>query len=708
MVVISNSKTPDNKSKLFYVVTPLGFLTLSACGGGSSSNDTVTYDANGNVIKGLLSNALVGLDFDGDGTVDSSTVRTGTDGSYSISTTNSTYTIIATTDGTTIDTSSGAVLSGITLKAPKDASVVTPTTTLIEEADLTPDQVASVLGLPDGVYPLAFNPFADGVDAADALAVEKISQQIISVVSSYASAAEGAGASEADAFSSALQGLVEVVKDKAANLTDATANQADKLLDLTKAEDLTLIKTETSSQVASIADIDVGSFNRVADDTATAILNVNTKIAAVTDLTSDETKNTFSTVQVLADQVQDAAEAEKTSEGSGSISFTDPDAVDQAADNAAPTDISLSASSISEAASSLVIGTLSTTDADQATGAAFSYALAEVEGTDYAAFTINQSTGELSLKEQPDYETKTSYTITIISTDAGGKSFSKSFTISVTDASEPPTLTVPTGGAVTEDATTETVTGTLSATDPEGDTLTYSVVGSTASSGNHTVVGTYGTLVLNASTGAYTYTLNNSATAVNTLTASDTKTESFSVQVTDGTNTTDAQSLSFTITGSNDAPEITVSDLSDIAENSTNAIAATVAASDAEDSSVTLSISGNGRDDDKFEIVDGKLRIKTSADFEAQDTYQVQLSATDSTGITTLRNLEISVTDVSETLSGSVVDGYVAGATIFQDLNNNNVLDSDEPFTVTSSTGEFILSGIVSSKTAPLKNDLWL
>ena len=130
MVVISNSKTPDNKSKLFYVVTPLGLLTLSACGGGSSSNDTVTYDANGNVIKGLLSNALVGLDFDGDGTVDSSTVRTGTDGSYSISTTNSTYTIIAMTDGTTIDTSSGAVLSGITLKAPKDASVVTPTTTL--------------------------------------------------------------------------------------------------------------------------------------------------------------------------------------------------------------------------------------------------------------------------------------------------------------------------------------------------------------------------------------------------------------------------------------------------------------------------------------------------------------------------------------------------------------------------------------------------
>ena len=119
MVVISNSQSTDSKSRLLYIVTPLGLLTLSACGGGSSSSGSSASAVNGSVIKGLLSNALVGLDFDGDGTVDSSTVRTGTDGSYSISTTNSTYTIIATTDGTTIDTSSGAVLSDITLKAPK-------------------------------------------------------------------------------------------------------------------------------------------------------------------------------------------------------------------------------------------------------------------------------------------------------------------------------------------------------------------------------------------------------------------------------------------------------------------------------------------------------------------------------------------------------------------------------------------------------------
>ena len=68
-----------------------------------------------------------------------------------------------------------------------------------------------------------------------------------------------------------------------------------------------------------------------------------------------------------------------------------------------------------------------------------------------------------------------------------------------------------------------------------------------------------------------------------------------------------------------------------------------------------------------------------------------------------IKNLQFNVTDVAENVGGRVVDGYVAGATIFQDLDNDNILDSGEPFTVTSSTGEFTLTNIVSSKTASLK-----
>jgi len=431
-----------NRKSVTFLSSPLALLVLSACGGGGGGGVSApaSFSVGGSVVKGPLSNALVGLDYDGDGVVDSATVRTNADGSYSLTTSNTSYTVIAVSDESTIDASSGAVMSGITLKAPKGASVVTPTTTLIEEASLTKEQVAEVLGLPDGVDPLTFNPYAAGVDATEALAVEKASQQIMSVVNAFAGAAEGAGASQEAAFEAALTSVVEVVKTKASKLSDDTASDADKKLDLANAADLALIKTEAITKVASTAGVNTTAFNNLAEDTSIAVMNVNAKIATVSDLTSDASKNAFSTTQVLADQVKTAATAEVSGTGTGNITFKDANVVDTAASNKAPTDISLSANSISEDASSLVIGTLSTTDADQSAKVAFTYKIAEISGTDYAAFSIDQSTGVLSLKAQPDYETKSSYNITILSIDEGGKKFSKAFKIDVTDASDAPSV----------------------------------------------------------------------------------------------------------------------------------------------------------------------------------------------------------------------------------------------------------------------------
>ena len=386
----------------------------------------------------------MGLDYDGDGIIDSATVRTDDSGGYTLTTQNSTYTIVAVTDGSTIDTSSGTVLSGITLKAPKDATVVTPTTTLIEEAGITAAEVAEVLGLPEGVDPLSFNPFSADVDANDALAVEKASQQIMSVVNAFASAAEGSGASEEKAFESALNSVVEVVKSKAEKLSDPTATETEQVLDLTNASDLALIKSEVAAKVTELAaeagsTLNAAAFEALADETVTAVKNVNDKIATVTDIASDEAKNTFSTTQVLADQIKTAtqAEAQTSGSGAGAIDFVDPDKVDAAAANSAPTDILLSNASIAEDTSSLLIGTLSTVDPDQPDGVVHTYAIAEVDGTDFEAFSIDAS-GNLSFKPdvQPDYETKSSYSVTILSTDQGGKVFSQSIVVSITDVDE--------------------------------------------------------------------------------------------------------------------------------------------------------------------------------------------------------------------------------------------------------------------------------
>ena len=178
-------------------------------------------------------------------------VRTDANGNFSITSTAGAYKIVALTDDSTVDSSSGATLSGVMLTAPQGAAVVSPTSTLMAEGGLSADEVAKVLNLPDGVNPLEFNPFADNVNAADALAVEKISQQIMTAVSSFASAAEGAGASEAGGFKAALTSVV-VVKVKAEK-DDSTATAAEKSLDFTKSTDLNLIKAKVADEAQKVA-----------------------------------------------------------------------------------------------------------------------------------------------------------------------------------------------------------------------------------------------------------------------------------------------------------------------------------------------------------------------------------------------------------------------------------------------------------------------
>ena len=85
---MKHSAAAFNKRNLVLGMSPLALLTLSACGGssttggGSGGGGYQSLSASGNVVKGPLSNALVGLDYDGDGVVDSSTVRTDSDGNF--------------------------------------------------------------------------------------------------------------------------------------------------------------------------------------------------------------------------------------------------------------------------------------------------------------------------------------------------------------------------------------------------------------------------------------------------------------------------------------------------------------------------------------------------------------------------------------------------------------------------------------------------
>ena len=404
----------------FYVISPLALVAVSACRSPYVAQNAV----GGAVVKGPLSNALVFLDYNDDGVLDANEpfARTNSFGQYELTATQSEYTLVAMADYQTVDTSSGAALSGITLTAPSGAGVITPTTTLMEEGGISAEDVAAVLGLPDGIDPLTFNPFDvdenDAAAVAAALEVEKVSQQIMTAVTSFASAAEGAGAGAGDAFTAALGSVVDVVKTKADKIDDPNAAAADKEIDFTNAADLALIKTEATSKAAALDGIDAATMNALADDTTAAIKNVNDKIATVTDLDADATKNIFSTMQVLQDQVKEAAETQKAG-GVANISFKDSAAVDTAALNSAPEAITLSGDRLVSADGELVVGTVATIDPDP-NDTTFTYTLL---GPDAGFFDFNSSSGELSLKAAPNYADKPYYEITIQSKDPGGKPF---------------------------------------------------------------------------------------------------------------------------------------------------------------------------------------------------------------------------------------------------------------------------------------------
>ncbi len=537
-------------------LSPLALLTLAACGGGSKSGGagmTVT----GNVQKGPLSDAFVFLDYNGDDLFDDGTgfntkepsTRSDENGNFTLTATKENFSIIAITDFSTVDSSSGVVLDGVILKAPQGSSMLTPTTTLMMEGNLTAPEVVAVLGLPDNVNPLKFNAFASNVDPTEALAVEKVSHQLMSVVNSFAAAVEGSGASQADSFNTAFNSVVKVIELNAAENT--TINFSDPA-------DLDLIKTQILEDVSNVSNADVVAFTNMADSTSTAIANVNGKISLVTDIGSSSAKNVFSTVQVLIQQVKNGVVAEVAQQGTGTIDFTLLSQVDASVDNIAPTDIILTEDTFNELSGTLVVGNLTTTDIDQTDGVAHIYEIAETIGTDFEAFDITQD-GELSFKSLPDYETKSSYQVAITSMDEGGKTYAKVINISILDDEELTIIMGNTTGSIVEDSANElSVSGTLNVDDPDTDDedALIAQIGTAGTNG-------IGTFDLTAD-GEWTYTADNSQTAIQSLAEGETLSDSFTVESHDGV----SEIITVTIIGTNDEGAITGSFATNLAEDS--------------------------------------------------------------------------------------------------------------------------------------------
>ena len=151
--------------------------------------------------------------------------------------------------------------------------------------------------------------------------------------------------------------------------------------------------------------------------------------------------------------------------------------------NEAPTAVTLTNSSVAEnSPAGTVVGQFNTTGDDAED--THVYTLVAGDGdTGNAAFTI--AGNELRTVAAVDFETQSSYSIRVRSTDQDDLFVEQMLTITVSDVNEAPTGVDLSSVSVAENVPAGTVVGAFSSTDPDGgDTHTYSLVAGDGDTGN--------------------------------------------------------------------------------------------------------------------------------------------------------------------------------------------------------------------------------
>jgi hypothetical protein len=420
--------------------------------------------------------------------------------------------IYATTDGGTIDSESGAVLSGMVYAAPCDSlgnctdGVISPLTTLMVKLNVSSAALCLVLGLPESIDLTVFDPFDETVNRTTNETLVASDLRLINSLMTSLLAAFVAVLSSATDLENQLE--THEANDEAAfavgdMLFSLMAEQ--QTVDLTNSSHLavageSLLKSlSESNNTAANVTLSVEDFQTAVQLTLLAVENVN-KVITIASASNDANAiaGALSNIAVLQSQSSAAVVALKNNESPKSaFTFTNISDVEEQSLNRAPTSISLSGPlTILEGPhpqSNYIVGTATATDDTTVTGG-FIFSVA---GPDAAVFAIDEVTGVLSYvpPPYPDYDTQPTYTVQVTAMDKDGKSFSQAFTIIVIDVecathpiectttasttsttSTTSTSTISTSATTTSTTTTMTTTTTEALPDCEADLLSCAAV----------------------------------------------------------------------------------------------------------------------------------------------------------------------------------------------------------------------------------------
>lgn len=299
--------------------------------------------------------------------------------------------------------------------------------------------------------------------------------------------------------------------------------------------------------------------------------------------------------------------------------------------NDAPTDMSVSASSVNENVSvGTVVATFSGVDVDS--GDVLTYSFAPSGNVD-GKFSI--SGNQLLVAAGLNYEAATSHAITVRVTDSAGATYDESFTISVLNVNEAPSAPVDSSAAtntVAENSATGTVVGiTASATDLDaGASVVYSLSNDAG-----------GRFAIDANTGVVTVA---NGSLLNYESANS---HSVTVVASDGSLSA-SSTMSIGVTDAGEAPTDVMISNASVNENSAlNTLIGTLSASDDDaGSSFTYAIMSDP--DSKFLLSGNQLLLNGLVNYEVKSAHNVTIRVTDNTGRSYSEVLSIAINNMND------------------------------------------------------------
>ena len=235
-----------------------------------------------------------------------------------------------------------------------------------------------------------------------------------------------------------------------------------------------------------------------------------------------------------------------------------------------------------------------------------------ISGTDESSFNLSSS-NVLTFSESPDYETQTNYALVVSVTD-GIDTLDKNLSIDINNLNDNfPVFTSSSSFSADEN---QNAIGAITATDADGDAVTYSIQGLPAPIADEQYQG----LFIDSLTGVMTF---------NEMGADFEERESisFNVTVSDGLNSI-TQAVTILINNLNDNSPVFTSEIDFIIDENTSSIG-TITGSDADGDTLSFSISGTDASSIAIDPNSGVLSLKETADYETKTSYAFNVEISD-------------------------------------------------------------------------------